>query len=194
MIADLAAQLETKGWEFMLRGDTVSARRRDWPAQLEVRLDLSAEQATSLALSIDLRTMPLRGERFREILNDSREDILEPLGSFTVRQLLDDGTWERDISHGAFLHGMHGLSRHADLVLFERPVAESDQDLGVRYANAIHRLSEVGNQIGVVLQRLYQRTVLTAIGMTEVVPHVMRSAQCAPFAVESAAGDYPWRR
>jgi len=192
--ADLGVRLGARGWEFGLRGDTITARRPDWPAQLEVRLDLSPDEALSLTLTIDFRTMPLHGERFREIFNNEREELLETMGTFTVRQLLEDGTWDRDLSDRAFMHGVVGIKRQTQVAFFQRNLNASGDSLNDLAAAAVNRLTEAGNQVAGILQRVYQRTVLGANAAADLVPVVLGSGQSAPVAMEAVAGDYPWRR
>ena len=192
--ADLGARLGARGWEFGLRGDTITARRADWPAQLEVRLDLTTDEAVSLALTIDFTTMPLRGERFREIFNNQREELLEAMGTFTVRQLLEDGTWERDLPDRAFMHGVVGIRRQTRVAFFQRNLSASGDSLDDLMAVAVNRLAEAGNQVAGALQRVYQRTVLGASAAADMVPAVFGAGQSTPVAMEAVTGEYPWRR
>jgi hypothetical protein len=195
----LIDNLSQRGWTFIQEPGRVIARKHDWPAQLHVLIDFGAHDDATMALVVDMGTMPLGGERFRDMLNDDREMSLRGFGSFRVRQLLVSGAWAADVSDSAFLHGATtGISRAARLVFFDRHPVECGRALADRFIAESNRFVETGNQLGAMLQRVYQRTVLGAPTPLAALPRLAPATSLAPSMslAPAAAGDetYPWRR
>jgi hypothetical protein len=168
----LSQLLSGRGWVAFEKRTSVTARKHDWPAQL--RLVVDPGNATE-------RSMPLGGERFRDIFNMEREQILRGLGPFRVRQMHDDG-WTDGVSDRIFLHGIEGgISRASGLVLFDRCPPEGGAALLSALPVESTRLLETGSQIAQLLQRTYNRTVLR---------------NDAPAQSPTVLGEpsYPWRR
>jgi hypothetical protein len=190
--ASLVENLGARGWKFAQEPGRVVARKHEWPAQVHVLIDFGTAGDASLALVVDMGTMPLGGERFREIFNGNREQSLRGFGNFRVRQFLADGRWALDVSDNAFLYGATtGISRAARLVYFDRRPAERGRALVARFIAESNRFVETGNQIGAVLQRVYQRTVLGSPTTPVALPRLVAAGSAAsnPFVDEA----YPWR-
>ncbi|MEA2647302.1 MAG: hypothetical protein QOE92_2385 [Chloroflexota bacterium] len=199
--------LRKRGWQYVVAGSRVSGRRLEWPPQLRFILDLGGDDHPPvMALALDFRSMPLGGERFRDIFNADREELLGPLGTFTVRQVRGDEVLGREMSESSFLHGMgDGVSRQAQLVVFDRRPVERGEALLERFGNETNRFVEVGNEIASLLQRTYQRTVLGSEEPVADLPEVVAPATTpttAPPAMPAVVGGtvpavretYPWRR
>jgi hypothetical protein len=138
-------------------------------------------------------TMPLGGERFRDTLNNDREQALRGFGGFWVRQFLVGGGWAADVSDNAFLHGATtGISRNALLVFFDRRPAERGRALVDRFVDESNRFVETGNHLGAILQRVYQRTVLGTPTASVALPGLVPAMSAAPIGL--ADDNYPWRR
>ncbi|MHB8510053.1 MAG: hypothetical protein ACYDGR_15670 [Candidatus Dormibacteria bacterium] len=205
-VSTLGARYAARGWSFRTTGRGLVARRSDWPRQLEVAIEPARDGADSLlALTIDCRSMPLGGERFKDIFNGEREEIMAGFAPFTLRQQRADGSWLPNVGHGAFLSGFGPaavLSRQAVMAIFSRPAdGELDAVVG-RFEADLVRLMESGDGIAAILQRVYQRTVLARddvatelpemVGGPTLVTAAIGAAALAPVAV--AEPKYPWRR
>lgn len=195
----LIDNLSQRGWSFIQEPGRVIARKHDWPAQLSVLIDFGTHGEAALALVVDMGTMPLGGERFRDMFNEDREQSLRGFGSFRVRQLLVNGGWAADVGANAFLHGATtGISRAARLVFFDRHPVERGRALADRFIAESNRFVETGNQLGAILQRVYQRTVLGAPTPLKALPRVVPTLSAAPVMSSARAGivdeTYPWRR
>ena len=189
---ELDQRLSPRGWRIRPVATTVRARQSDWPEQVEVVMGDNADGTGMLALAINFRSMPLGGERFRDIFNADREEILRTFGSFTVRQLRHDSTWAPTIGHRAFMggFGVAGVSRQAQVVMFDRcPAAQFGPDMYETFFAEAARFAEAGDQVAQVLQRVYQRTVLANQ------PHAIElPVEAGIGAPELATTVYPWRR
>jgi len=199
----LDTRLGRRGWRFRRDGETVTGRVADWPRQLSLVADPgAASRPPGLGLALRFDAMPLGGERFRDILNADREEMLGAYGSFRVRQLLDDGRWASELGHRAFLHGYgsgSGISRRAALAVFDRCPEERGEALAERVVADLPRLAETGTVLAATLQRVYQRTVLTAEAEPEPLPDVVGSTTATVGAALAGTalvldGAYPWRR
>jgi hypothetical protein len=188
----LVESLGSRGWIFTREPGRVIARKRDWPAQLHVLIDFGTRGDAALALVIDMANMPLGGERFRDMFNRDRELPLRGFGNFRVRQFLVGGEWARDLSDNAFLYGATtGISRTARLVFFDRRPVERGAALVERFIAESNRLLEAGNQIGSILQRVYQRTVLGASTPSVALPSLVPAISSTPLA--GVDETFPWR-
>jgi hypothetical protein len=188
-------RMARRGWQFVDLGTSVRAHRPDWPTQLTVLLSEAREDSPAIfGLAIDLSTMPLRGERFRDIFDSEREQLLRGYGNFHLIQLTGDDTWLKPISERAFLHGISdGMSRKTRLAVFDRTndAAESLED---RFAADSNRLVESGGEIASLLQRIYQRTVLSAPVAEANLPDLVRPSLALLPKASEAEPSYPWRR
>jgi hypothetical protein len=190
---NLIDQLSPRGWTFAQEPGRVIARKHEWPAQLHALVDFGIYGDAALALVIDMGTMPLGGERFRDTLNNDREQSLRGFGGFWVRQLLIGGGWAADLSYNAFLHGATtGISRNALLVFFDRRPAERGRALVERFVAESNHFVETGNHLGAILQRVYQRTVLGTPTASVALPGLVPAMSAAPIGL--ADDNYPWRR
>ena len=204
--AEMDHVLRKRGWQYVASGSRVTGRKLEWPSQLRFILDLGHDDhAPVMALALDFRSMPLGGERFRDIFNAEREELLTQLGSFKVRQMRGDEMVGRELSEASFLHGMGGgVSRQAQLLVIDRCPAERGDALIERFGVETNRFIEVGNEIAALLQRTYQRTVLGSEDPVADLPEVvapagaMPAAAAMPAVVGGAAPPvretYPWRR
>jgi hypothetical protein len=183
--------LSPGGWTFDQQPGRVIARKHDWPTQLHVLIDFGSDGDAALALVLDMRTMPLGGERFRDLFNTDREQSLRGFGNFRVRQLLASGGWASDVSDSAFLYGATtGISRAARLVFFDRHPVERGSALVKRFIVENHRFAETGDQIASILQRLYQRTVLGSPTASVALPRLAPAMSHVPYGIIET---YPWR-
>jgi hypothetical protein len=194
-LAAVTARVSRRGWQFRQSGAGIIVQRPEWPTQLTVRARESDEGSPSLlGLAIDLGTMPLHGERFRDIFNSEREGLLSGYGNFRVQQLTGEGAWMRPLSGRSFLHGMSdGISRKARLAVLDRS-EDSDGSIVERFAADSNRLTETGAEIAAVLQRIYQRTVLTSPVAEADLPDLVRPSLVMLPVASDAQPSYPWRR
>ena len=150
-----------------------------------------------MGLVVDMRSMPLRGERFRDVFNSEREQLMRGMGSFRVRQRRGESEWTEGISDGAFLRGVDGgISRQDDVVLFDRCPDVDSEGLALRFGVESTRLVETGNEIASVLQRIYNRTVLRGdLPIADLPDQVVPAATAvAPTPAVVGEPSYPWRR
>ena len=193
----LGDRVARRGWQFKEAGSSVAAHRPEWPAQLCVLVREAEEDAAAmLGLAIEFGSMPLRGERFRDVFNSEREELLRGYGRFNVLQLTHDGSWMRPAGDRSFMHGMtDGISRKTRLAVFDRTTADEPNSLAEHFAEDSNRLVETGNEIASLLQRLYQRTVLSRPADDAHLPDLVRPslATLAPTA-DADTSSYPWRR
>ncbi|MGB2940370.1 MAG: hypothetical protein WBD38_08750, partial [Candidatus Dormiibacterota bacterium] len=174
---------------------SVTAHKHDWPAQLRLVVDPgAATERPILGLALDFRSMPLGGERFRDIFNMEREQILRGLGAFRVRQMHGDG-WSDGVSDRIFLHGIEGgISRASGLVLFDRCPSEGGAALLSALPVESTRLLETGGQIAQLLQRTYNRTVLRNDAPMADLPELVSTGIPAQSPTVLGEPSYPWRR
>jgi len=188
----LEIALVRKGWRFREVDGTVRGRLPEWPAQVEAILDPGNDsRPPAIGICVAFGAMPLGGERFREVVNADREIFFRAFGPFVLRQALDDSTWAPDIPRDSFVMGfgpLSGVSSRTAIAIFDRVPTERGEALVQRFISEVSRLAEVGNMMAVVLQRLYQRTVLDF--------HPRKPVKL-PETVGTAAPPeptYPWRR
>jgi hypothetical protein len=195
LLAAVTACVSRRGWQFRQSGEGVIAQRPEWPTQLTVRAREGDKSSPSLmGLAIDLGTMPLHGERFRDIFNSEREALLGGYGNFRVQQLTGEGTWMKPLGGRSFLHGISdGLSRKARLAVLDRS-EEPAASVAERFAADSNRLIETGGEIAALLQRVYQRTVLTLPVAEADLPCLVRPSQAMLPLISDAEPSYPWRR
>ncbi|GAC1333116.1 MAG: hypothetical protein NVSMB17_13130 [Candidatus Dormibacteria bacterium] len=159
----LGDRVARRGWAFKEAGSCVTAHRPEWPTQLFVLVREAEDDAPPmLGLAIEFGAMPLLGERFRDVFNGDREEILRGYGRFQLLQLTHEGAWLRPTSDHAFMHGMaNGISRKARLAVFDRTLPGEPGSLAEHFARDSNRMVETGAEVARELQRLYQRTVLS---------------------------------
>ncbi len=191
----LTQMLSRRGWTVSEAGTSLRAHKHDWPAQLRVVIDPGGGSvAATLGITIDFRSMPLAGERFRDIFNSDREEIMRGMGSFFVRQMRGDHGWTDGVTDRVFLHGVEGgISRMADVVLFDRCPAEHGVAMLNRFSLESSRLLETGGEIASLLQRTYNRTVLLNDAPLGTLPGLVIGHGTAAATVV-AEPSYPWRR
>ena len=197
LVMVLADRLARRGWQFKESGASVTAHRPEWPTQLCVLVrEAEVETPAMMGLAIEFGSMPLRGERFRDIFNSEREELMRGYGRFNVLQLTYDGAWLRPQGDRSFLHGMtDGVSRKASLVIFDRTSAEEPGSLAEQFAADSNRMVETGAQLAGELQRLYQRTVLSKPAEDIHLPDLVRPSLVTLAPTAGADSDsYPWRR
>ena len=199
----LNARLGRRGWHFHVSDGEVLGRHQEWAPQVETLVDPGDdERLPALGIVLDFGSMPLGGERFRDVLNAEREDIFHGFGSFRLRQLREDGSWAGEITHRAFVHGYGTgteISRHTTRAVFDRCPAERGAAIVERFLDELPRLAEVGGTMALLLQRIYQRTVLRRpLEAETVLPEVVGTSGGALHVLGSTAlqpePTYPWRR
>jgi hypothetical protein len=190
----LGERLNRRGWQFKVSGTNVLAHRPEWPAQLRVLArEAEGDGPAILGLSVELVSMPLRGERFRDVFNNDRELLLREYGSFTLRQMSFDGAWLKPVSGQTFINGVtDGVSRKARMVVFDRKEDDSPS-LVTRFAADSNRFIDCGSEFARMLQRLYQRTVLSVAAEDAGLPDLVRPSLAAMLIPAEADSAYPWR-
>lgn len=198
-------RLGVRGWTARQAEGSIRARHAAWPPQMEVLVDPGAAgERARYALILDFRSMPFTGERFKDVFNHDREELLGLFGPFRVRQRRADGQWLAPVSGNSFLGGFGptgGLARQTVVALFERTVDEAGDALVARFLGEAARLEEVCSGFASTLQRVYQRTVLAS---TEAIGPLYSDAEPEAVAAEPGASSparspspeptYPWRR
>lgn len=195
LLVAVNARISRRGWQFRACGAGVIAHRPEWPAQLSVRAREAEKGSPALlGLAIDLGTMPLRGERFRDIFNSEREVLLRGYGDFRVQQLSVAGAWMKPLSGRSFLNGISdGLSRQARLAVLDRG-GEQEGSVTDRLAAHSNRMIETGAEIAALLQRIYQRTVLSSPVAEADLPDLVHPSLPLLPVTSDAEPSYPWRR
>ena len=197
LVMVLGDRLARRGWQFKESGSGVTAHRPEWPTQLCVLVrEAEVDAPAMMGLAIDFGSMPLRGERFRDIFNSEREELLRGYGRFNVLQLTHDGAWLRPQGDRSFMHGMtDGISRKTSLAIFDRTSPDAPGSLAEQFAEDSNRIVETGSEMAGELQRLYQRTVLSRPVEDIHLPDLVRPsiATLQPTA-DAESGSYPWRR
>ncbi len=188
--------LSRRGWAAATTGTWLTAHKHLWPAQLNVVIDPGESGGpATLGLLMDFRSMPLQGVRFRDIFNSERETVLRSMGSFTVRQMLGDTVWTDSVNDKVFLRGVSGgVSRTAEMVLFDCCPKEREEDILERFNVESNRLLETGSEIAILLQRTYNGTVLRSGQPVSTLPDMVAPAVGAVAPTMVGDGFYPWRR
>lgn len=205
----LAEHGSTRGWTFSPAATAIFARQSDWPAQLAVIIDEGGPgRLGTMGLIVDFRTMPLGGERFKDILNADREETMGRFAPFQVRQLRTDGSWATPVAGSSFLAAFgpaSGIARATSAVVFDRAAGSSGTEVRDKFTRDHIKLVEAGASLSGLLQRVYQRTVLTGeIGIKEL-PGLVGETPATGIgqltrALPAVAGvampepAYPWRR
>jgi hypothetical protein len=205
----LVEQMAAKGWSFSPAGDSIFARQSDWPAQLAAIIDVGGPGRDGMmGLVVDFRTMPLGGERFKDILNADRDETMGRFAPFQLRQLRTDGSWANPTAGSSFLAAFgpaSGISRNANVAVFDRAGGSRGAELLEKFCRDHIKLVEAGGCISGLLQRVYQRTVLSGeIGIREL-PSLVGDAPAhsnghftgllpAVAGAVVAEPAYPWRR
>src|SRR5258708_40036678 len=190
----LAQDLRARAWNVEVDIGRVRAQKEDWPVQLHTVVQFGDQESPSvLALAIDMSSMPMAGDRFRDVFNADRDDLLRGLGHFRVRQLLKNGEWASQMGERAFFGGANaGIRLTARLVMFDLCPSETGFELGNRFLAETTRIVACGNLVGATLARVYQARVLRApaqpLEPPAVVPKVL-----APIR-QVIEPSYPWRR
>ena len=190
----LALDLRARGWSVETEFGRIQAQKEGWPAQLHALAQFGDEDSASvLALVIDMSSMPMGGDRFRDVFNADRDDMLRSLGHFRVRQLLKSGEWATEMGERAFFGGSNaGIRLTARLVMFDLCPHELGFDLAKRFLAESGRIVACGNLIGTTLARIYQARVLGApvqpLELPAVVPKMLVPLN------QVIEPSYPWRR
>ena len=190
----LAQDLRARGWTVDAGFGTIQAQKEGWPVQLHAVAQFGDEESASvLALVIDMSSMPMGGDRFRDVFNADRDNLLRGLGHFRVRQLLKNGEWAAEMGERAFFGGSNaGIRLTARLVLFDLCPPELGFDLGQRFLAESARIVACGNLIGTTLARIYQARVLGAPVQPLELPAVVPKMRVPLNQVIEPS--YPWRR
>jgi hypothetical protein len=178
---DLHVELRHRGWKVESEGDRLKAGRPGWPVQVYVLVHFGDQESASvMALVIDLSAMPLAGERFRDVFNADRQELLRGMRQFRVRQLLMNGAWAPEMDDRAFLIGLNpGIRLTTRLVILDACPAEAGAALAIRFISESARFVETGNLISETLGRVYLPGVLKretpVLELAAVVPETLRS-------------------
>jgi hypothetical protein len=166
LAAEVQQRVAPRGWTVRVAEGSIRARHGAWPPQMEVMVaPAAAEGRAGYGLIIDFRSMPFGGERFKDIFNADREQLLHLIGGFRVHQRKGDGSWLPVVSGSAFLGGFGisaGIARQTVACIFERSVSDQGRALVERFLTEVIRIEEAGSEIASTLQRVYQRTVLAS--------------------------------
>lgn len=193
-VHSLAQDLRARGWSVQTDFGRIRAQKEGWPVQLHAVGQFGDDDnASVLALVIDMSSMPMGGDRFRDVFNADRDDLLRGLGHFRVRQLLKSGEWAAEMGERAFFGGSNaGIRLTARLVMFDLCPQEQGFELGSRFLAESGRMVACGNLIGSTLARIYQARVLGApvqpLELPAVVPKMLVPLN------QVIEPSYPWRR
>jgi hypothetical protein len=160
----LRSELAGRGWNVESEYGQVKAGKPLWPVPVYVLVHFGDEaNASVMALVIDLSAMPLAGERFRDVFNADKDDLLRGFGRFRVRQLLKNGAWATEKGDRAFLSGLSaGIRPTTRLTMLDICPVESGDALALRFIAESGRFVETGNLIAAMLARIYLPGVLGA--------------------------------
>jgi hypothetical protein len=160
----LRIELAGRGWTVESEYGQVKAGKPGWPVQVYALVHFGDEaNASVMALVMDLSAMPLAGERFRDVFNADKDDVLRGFGRFRVRQLLKNGAWAPEKGDRAFLSGLSaGIRPTTRLVMLDICPLESGDALSLRFIAESGRFLETGNLLAEMLGRIYLPGVLGA--------------------------------
>jgi hypothetical protein len=190
----LSVELTRRGWNLEREEGRIKASMTGWPVQVYVLIHFGDEDSASvMAVVIDISAMPLAGERFRDVFNADKHELLRGFGHFRVRQLLKSGAWAPEMGDRAFHSGLNpGIRLATRLVMIDTCPVESGNALAIRFIAESGRFVETGNLIGAALDRLYLPTVLTTgvevLELPEMVPVGM------PPLNQEPGPSHPWLR
>lgn len=190
----LHIELSRRGWNLETESGRVKASKPGWPVQMYVLIQFGDEASASvMALVIDMSVMPLAGERFRDVFNAAKDELLRGFGRFRVRQLLKKGAWAPEIGDRAFLSGLNpGIRLTTRLVMLDVDPVECGDALVLRFIAESGRFVETGNLIAGTLARMYVPTVLGAAVQPLELPATVPVGM--PRLNQALEPSYPWRR
>src|SRR5258708_27645143 len=118
----LRLALSRRGWSTVPLGTGIAAHKREWPTPLKLVVNPgNPATASVIGVMLDFRFLPLRGERFKDIFNSERADLLRRMGDFRARSPRRDLSWTGATNGRSFLdEDGPGLGRNARVVLFDR--------------------------------------------------------------------------
>jgi len=188
----LRIELSRRGWTLETEYGRIKASKPGWPVQTYVLIRFGDENSASvMALVIDMSAMPLAGERFRDVFNADKDELLRGFGRFRVHQLLKNGAWAPEMGDRAFLRGLNpGIRLTVRLVMLDVCPMECGDALALRVIAESGRFGETGNVIARMLARLYLPTVLGAAVQPLELP-AMVPVGMPPLNQEPS---YPWLR
>jgi hypothetical protein len=160
----LGSELGRRGWNIESDGGQIRAGKPGWPVQVYVLIHFGDEESASvMALVIDMSALPMAGERFRDVFNADKEELLRGFGRFRARQLLKSGAWAPEMGDRAFLTGLNpGIRLTTRLLMLDLRPAECGSALGIRFIAESGRFVATGDVIGAALARIYLPAVLGA--------------------------------
>jgi hypothetical protein len=73
----LSIELSRRGWNLETEYGRIKASKPGWPVQTYVLIHFGdPDSASVMALVIDMSAMPLAGERFRDVFNADKDELL----------------------------------------------------------------------------------------------------------------------
>ena len=192
-VYSLDYDLRSRGWNVVSDYGRVQAQKQGWPSQLQTVIQFGDDHGPSiLALVIDIGSMPMSGDRFRDVFNADKDELVRGLGRFRVRQLLKSGSWAPEVGHRAFFSGTHsGVRLASRLVMFDICPSETGHALAHRFLADNGRFVECGNRVAATIARIYQPRVLGSPVQVLELPSVV-PAMTAPLS-QVILPSYPWR-
>ncbi len=190
----LRIELSHREWIIQTGSGRIKASKPGWPVQLYALVHFGDEESASvMALVIDMSAMPLTGERFRDVFNADKDDLLRGFGHFRVRQLMRNGAWAPEMSDRAFLAGLNpGIRVTTRLVMLDLCPGECGDALALRFIAECGRFVETGNVIAGTLARMYLPKVLGAAVEPLELPAMVPVGM--PPLNQEFEPSYPWRR
>jgi len=188
----LETELSRSGWRLKTEPNQIKAWRPGWPVQVYSLIHFGDEDSASvMALVIDLGQMPLTGERFRDVFNGDREELLRGLLRFRARQQMNNGAWAPQMGDRAFLSGLNpGIRPSARLVVLDVCPTECGDALALRFIAEGGRFLQAGNAIAQTLARIYLPEALDTeaplVRLPSTVPVGMPSVR------PETDASYPW--
>ncbi len=190
----LRIELSRRGWNRETESGRIKASRPGWPVQMFALIHFGDEDSASvMAFVIDMSAMPLAGERFRDVFNADKDELLRGFGHFRVRQLLKKGAWAPEMGDRAFLSGLNpGIRLTTRLVMLDVCPVECGDALALRFIAESGRFVETGNLIAGTLDRMYLPTVLGVAVQPLELPAMVPVGM--PPLNQEPEPSYPWRR